>query len=364
MRSKFMMKLAALGAMLPLATLIAPAQQNYFSNWPAGDSPKEVGERLAEHFVTTPYQIDSSTTIGYPVVCAWYGALTFAQLTHNDALRGELIRKFEPLMPGGKDVAWTPLRHHVDDNIFGTIPLQIAIETKNPRYLTYGKAWADKQWDHPLPDGLSDETRYWIDDMYMLTILQLEAYRATGDKQYLDRDALEMVSYLKKLQEPNGLFHHAPDVPFFWGRGDGWVAAGMAEILRDLPANDPNREVILKSYERMMAALLKYQASDGMWRELIDDDQAWEESSSSAMFTFAMITGVKNGWLDAATYGPAARRGWIAVTGFIDQNDNVTNVCEGTPKENNKQFYLERKRLTGDLHGQAPILWAASALLR
>ena len=62
--------------------------------------------------------------------------------------------------------------------------------------------------------------------MYMLTILQLQAYRATGDKKYLDRDANEMVAYLDKLQQPNGLFYHAPDVPFFWGRGDGWVAAG------------------------------------------------------------------------------------------------------------------------------------------
>ena len=52
---------------------------------------------------------------------------------------------------------------------------------------------------------------------------------------YLDRDAKEMVAYLDKLQQPNGLFYHAPDVPFFWGRGDGWFAAGMAEMLRDLP---------------------------------------------------------------------------------------------------------------------------------
>jgi hypothetical protein len=41
-----------------------------------------------------------------------------------------------------------------------------------------------RQWENPQPDGLSAETRYWIDDMYMLTILQLEAYRATGDKKF------------------------------------------------------------------------------------------------------------------------------------------------------------------------------------
>jgi rhamnogalacturonyl hydrolase YesR len=361
---KLFFKIAALGLLLPVGAATLSAQQNYFNNWPAGRSPQEVGKRLADHFITTPHQENSLHTVGYADICTWYGALTFAQLTHDDALRTALIKKFEPLMPGGSEPQWVPVRRHVDDSIFGVVPLEIGLQTKDPRFLAYGKSWADRQWENPQPDGLSGETRYWIDDMYMLTILQLEAYRATGDKKYLDRDALEMASYLDKLQQPNGLFYHAPDVPFFWGRGDGWVAVGMAEVLRELPANHPQRARIMKGYKTMMAALLKYQGKDGMWRQLIDHDEAWPESSSSAMFTFAMITGVKNGWLDADTYGPAARKGWIAVTGYIDQNNNVTSVCEGTGKFNSLDYYLERRRNTGDFHGQAPILWAVSALLR
>ena len=46
--------------------------------------------------------------------------------------------------------------------------------------------------------------------MYMLTILQLEAYRATGDKKYLDRDAQEMVAYLDKLQQGTASFTTLP----------------------------------------------------------------------------------------------------------------------------------------------------------
>jgi rhamnogalacturonyl hydrolase YesR len=160
------------------------------------------------------------------------------------------------------------------------------------------------------------------------------------------------------------LFYHAPDVPFYWGRGDGWVAAGMAEMLRTLPADHPQRPRILAGYRKMMASLLRYQRKDGMWGQLIDREESWPESSSSAMFTFALITGVKNGWLEPATYGPAARRGWLGVVGYIDQNYDVTNVCEGTGKENSLEYYLARKRRTGDFHGQAPILWAASALER
>jgi rhamnogalacturonyl hydrolase YesR len=352
-----------LAPLLLALTLGASAQDNtYFSHWPSGVSPQEVGKRVAEHFVLSPHQY--TATIHYSEVATWYGALTFASLTHDDALRGELIRKFEPLMPGGGEAARIPVRRHVDDSIFGVVPLEIAIETKDPKYLAAGKAWADRQWENPRPDGLSAETRFWIDDMYMLTLLQLESYRATSERKYLDRDALEMAAYLDKLQQPNGLFFHAPDVPFYWGRGDGWVAAGMAEMLRDLPQDHPQRKRIMEGYRAMMSALLKYQGKDGMWRQLIDHDEAWPESSGSAMFTFALVTGVKNGWLDAATYGPATRRAWIAVVGYIDQNQDITNVCEGTGKQNSYDYYLARKRRTGDFHGQAPVLWAASALLR
>jgi unsaturated rhamnogalacturonyl hydrolase len=141
-------------------------------------------------------------------------------------------------------------------------------------------------------------------------------------------------------------------------------------MLRDLPADHPQRARIMAGYKLMMSALLKYQSKDGMWRQLIDHDEAWEESSSTGMFTFALITGVKNGWLDGAAYGPAARKAWIALTGFIDQNNDVTNICEGTNKSTSTDpqvslnYYLMRKRRTGDFHGQEPLLWAASALLR
>lgn len=65
-----------------------------------------------------------------------------------------------------------------------------------------------------------------------------------------------------------------------------------------------------------------------------------------------------------ATCAPAARRGRIAVVGYVDQNHDVTQVCTGTGKLDSMQYYLDRKREAGNMHGQAPVLWAASALLR
>jgi rhamnogalacturonyl hydrolase YesR len=142
------------------------------------------------------------------------------------------------------------------------------------------------------------------------------------------------------------------------------MAAGTSELLRSLPEDNPYRERIMEGYKAMMASLLRFQGEDGMWRQLIDKPDSWPETSCSAMFTYAMITGVKNGWLDVKTYGPAARKGWLAVTRYLDENADIREVCEGTGKKNDLQYYYDRKRNVGDMHGQAPLLWCASALLR
>jgi rhamnogalacturonyl hydrolase YesR len=119
----------------------------------------------------------------------------------------------------------------------------------------------------------------------------------------------------------------------------------------------------MAGYRKMMAELLKNQNADGTWRQLIDHPESWEESSSTGMFTFAMVEGVRHGWLPEETFGPAARKGWIALAGFVDQNADVTNICVGTGKQNSYDYYMARPRKTGDFHGQAPVLWVARALL-
>jgi rhamnogalacturonyl hydrolase YesR len=354
------MKVTALLLVLSVsAALAAPLEE--FRNWPSGASPAEIGKRVAERFLPTAHV--RTNTIVYPEVIVWYGALAFARASGDRDLAARLVQRFDPLLTPA-EASLIPTERHVDFSVFGAVPLEIYIQTKNKKYLDLGLSIADRQWENPTPDGLTKESRFWIDDMFMITAVQVQAYRATGDAKYLDRAALEMAAYLDKLQQPNGLFYHAPDVPFFWGRGNGWVAVGMTELLRSLPQNHPRRARILAGYRKMMQALLPFQGEDGVWRQLIDQPDSWPETSSSGMFTFAMITGVKEKWLDEKTYGAAARKGWLGLVKYIDANGDISNVCEGTNKQNSRQYYLDRKRNTGDFHGQAPVLWSATALLR
>jgi unsaturated rhamnogalacturonyl hydrolase len=354
------------GLMLATAGCQNVSQPPAFSNWPAGTSPQEVGTRVAQNFAARKLEYEANPRrlyVIYPEVCAWYGALTVAQLTGNKALESQLVTKFDPLLTPSGARRISPAAH-VDYHVFGVLPLEIFIQTHDKKFLELGQGFADREWEKTTPDGLTTEARYWIDDMYMITAVQVQAYRATGDHKYVDRAATTMAAYLDKLQQPNGLFFHAPDSQFYWGRGNGWVAAGMTELLRSLPADHPKRARILAAYRTMMASLLKYQGADGLWRQLLDQPTAWPETSGTGMFTFAMVTGVKQGWLDADTYAPAARKAWFGLVGYLDADANVREVCAGTDKGFSVQYYLDRPRRTGDLHGQAPMLWTASALLR
>lgn len=346
------------------AASLAFGQSEYFGKWPAGTSPNEVGRRLAENFVNRDYEYESGKRpfVIYTEVCAGYGALNISKEIKDKDLTTRLVKKFERfLQPGAKFI--NPAEH-VDYHVIGIVPLEIFMQTRDVRYLDFGRGFADRQWEKTTPDGITAEARYWIDDMYMITAVQIQAYRATGDKKYLERAAKTEVAYLDKLQQPNGLFFHAPDSQFYWGRGNGWEAAGMSELLTSLPKNHPLRPRIMKGYLTMMASLLKYQGDDGMWRQLLDKPESWAETSGTGMFAFALITGVKKGWLPKKTYGPAARKAWLGLVNHIDADANVKDVCEGTNKGPSVQYYMDRKRLTGDLHGQAATMWATMALLR
>ena len=153
-------KLLVIFSTIVISSSFSFSEQKDFKHWPADASPSVVGNRLAERFVTT---VDMSKIYPYvyPAICAWYGALRFAAAEHDTKLQQELIARF--------DQQYTPqivaLVHdpHVDHSMIGSVPLQIYLETRQDRYLHTGLEIADTQWAKPTPDGLTSETRFWID---------------------------------------------------------------------------------------------------------------------------------------------------------------------------------------------------------
>lgn len=372
-----------------------------FRNFPPNAQPKAVGIVITNRFLEqshsqygSPLRIhEPRTQITYPDVCVWLGGLWFANETANSDLQKKLVDRFMPLLTSERYLV--PKPNHVDNDVFGALALEISKLTGNKQILDMGMKYADSQWQLPVgwtlenqpllkmpvygavedadicqqkqydwyKKGYSWQTRFWLDDMYMMTTLQAQAYRTTKNPLYIERVAREMTLYLDSIQQPSGLFYHSPSAPYCWARGNGWMAVGLTEVLRLLPENSPSRPKILSSYLRMMSKLRATQDVNGMWRQLVDDSTMWYESSGSAMFTYAMIVGVRKGWLPVSEYSDRVSKAWIALCSQIDKNGDVQNVCEGTNIGSNSEHYRNRKALTGDLHGQAPVLWCAYALV-
>lgn len=326
------------------------------------DSVKIIGNKVVENLLARKdYMMYSNQCLHYAEVCTAVGALRFAQKADDDELVGRIVHRYERLLE--ENSIFISREPHVDRNVVGILPMQIYIATRDRRYLKLGLTFADSQWEKTRGDGLTEQTRWWVDDMYMVGMLQIQAYRLTEEIKYVDRAALQLSAYLKKLQQPNGLFFHGPDFHFYWGRGNGWAAAAMAEVLKSLPDGHKLRPEIVSGYEKMMTSLLKYQADNGMWRQLVENEDSWAESSGTGMFAYALAVGIENGWLNEGEYGPAVVKAWKGLCNYLDAEGNIGEVCVGTGQSNDIEHYLSRPRVAGDLHGQAPFLWLASEML-
>jgi unsaturated rhamnogalacturonyl hydrolase len=115
------------------------------SRFPKGSSPKEIGKRIADHFVATPHtnfgRPVPPKVITYPETCTWYGALTFAKETGDKKLTTQLAERFEPLF-GARDTL-IPIPDHVDYTVFGAVPFELYRQTKQQKYFDLGKRFGD-----------------------------------------------------------------------------------------------------------------------------------------------------------------------------------------------------------------------------
>ncbi len=176
---------------------------------------------------------------------------------------------------------------------------------------------------------------WWADGLYMVMPVMTKLYKLTGNKQYSDK-LYEYFTYANSIMYDKDVKLYYRDAKYvypqhksvngkkdFWARGDGWVFAGLAKVLKDLPANDPHRAEYLTKYTNMAKAIIKSQQADGYWtRSILDPQHApGAETSGTAFFTYGLLWGINNGYLKEKTYLPAARKGWDYLTKTALQQD-------------------------------------------
>jgi len=169
---------------------------------------------------------------------------------------------------------------------------------------------------------------WWADGLYMVMPVMTKLYNITGEEKYLEK-LDEYFLYAKELMydEESSLFYRDAKYIYpehktknglkdFWARGNGWVFAGLAKVLEELPEDNSHRKEYLKVYIDLAKSLASAQQPEGFWsRSILDLEHApGYETSGTAFFTFGYLWGVNNGILDRSTYEPTIRKAWEYLT--------------------------------------------------
>jgi unsaturated rhamnogalacturonyl hydrolase len=233
----------------------------------------------------------------------------------------------------GEAIQWRPgLRPgHADDYAVIATYARLAQIDDNKTILTPSLALFDfltgQRYDEPLAWGNRIEYRElaWCDALFMGPPPMAAMSAVTGDPRYLALgnrlwwkttdylyDKTEHLYYRDSRyfdrREPNGR-------KVFWSRGNGWVIAGIARMLDDMPAEFPDRPRYVTLFKEMAATIARLQGEDGYWRASLLDPASLPnpESSGTGFFTYALAWGINHALLDRATYEPHVRRGWTAM---------------------------------------------------
>tara|TARA_R110002096_G_scaffold16106_11_gene55025 strand:+ start:12184 stop:13173 length:990 start_codon:yes stop_codon:yes gene_type:complete len=176
-------------------------------------------------------------------------------------------------------------------------------------------------------------------------------------------DCLSLLQEMKRLcLREDGIYRHSPLDEAAWGRGNGFPALGLAWALDYVPGDFEGRAEILTSLQDHLAALAKHQDAEGMWHQVIDHPESYAEFTGTCMITYAMLHGLRNGWLDRATYEPIVDRAWNAIkTRIALDGESLTNVCESTGKQKSLEAYFQRRAINGrDQRGGAMALMVST----
>lgn len=176
---------------------------------------------------------------------------------------------------------------------------------------------------------------WWADGLYMVMPVMTKLYKVTNNDLYLEK-LYEYFKYAQSIMydEETGLFYRdakyvypkhksANDLKDFWARGDGWVFAGLAKIIQDMPNSYEHKSEFIQIYKKMASTLKDVQQEQGYWtRSIMDPEHApGPETSGTAFFTYGFLWGMNNGIISTEEYEPVVAKSWNYLKTVAMQKD-------------------------------------------
>lgn len=228
----------------------------------------------------------------------------------------------------------------------------------------------------------------WLDGLYMVEPFYAEYSKAFNQPQNFDDIANQFIWMEKNARDAKtGLLYHGYDEsreqkwadkttgrsPNFWGRSIGWYIMALADVLDTFPKEHPKRNELIAIYQRLAAAIVKYQdPKEGCWYQVVDKLNGkgnYLEASGSSMMVYGLAKGVRMGYIDKS-YSLNAKKGYDGILrNFISTESNGINHLEkvvlvsglgGNPyRDGSYEYYLKEPIRRDDLKGMAPFIMAS-----
>ena len=236
--------------------------------------------------------------------------------------------------------------YHADDIAVGQVYIDLYNKYKKKAMLTPVIARAEWVMAHPSKNSFELDYRNaetlerwtWCDALFMAPPVYARLYVLTGDKKYIrfmNREYKATYDYLFDKEE--SLFYRdwryfgkkeANGKKVFWGRGNGWVLGGLAEILQTLPAKDKNRKFYVDLFTTLSTRVAELQSPDGYWHASMFDPDSYPspETSATGFIVYALAYGVNEGMLDKDTFVPVIVRGWKAMLDAVEPDGKLGYV--------------------------------------
>ena len=314
-------------------------------------SPEEVAEALAKNYGHSMRQVS------YIPALALWGRLRLAELKGGDDEQAVIadVKSIAAASPVPKK--WNSGSVIAGHLIYG------AIDDRDRLLSAAASGLDDAGQARDFFPGHSDMS----DSVFMHSPVLATAYRMSGDAVYLEA-CLAHYAFMKKLcRRDDGLYRHSPLDEAAWGCGNGFPALGLALVLSELKAADAKEAAELKGdLLAHLRALKKHQDADGMWHQVIDYPGSYAEFRCTCMIGFAMLRGMREGWLDRREFEESADRAWSAIKKRIHLDGKfLEGVCTGTGKQTSLQAYFDRKEIHGrdDRGGAMALMFSTERMM-
>jgi len=252
----------------------------------------------------------------------------------------------EAMLAMGRTNNWSPgpRRYHADDHAVGMTYCELFFKHQSPEMIKPLQVCFDGILAQPSRVALDfrvsgNQNRWsWCDSLFMSPPAWLRLHVATGDRKYLDFMNTEWWATTGYLYDKEEHLYFRDSTYFsrreangkkvFWGRGNGWVMAGLCRVLQYFPKDHPDRSRYESLYKEMAAKILSLQQSDGLWRASLLDPASYplKETSGSGFYCFALAWGINEGYLDRAATLPAVEKAWAALVGCVTPDGKLTHV--------------------------------------